>query len=55
MRVKNMLRAKGRPMPENDLWVAAIARQYNLILVARNNHFSDIASLLTVCRQLNLF
>jgi tRNA(fMet)-specific endonuclease VapC len=24
--IKNMLRAKGRPVPENDLWIAAVAR-----------------------------
>jgi len=47
--IKNMLRAKGRPVPENDLWIAAIARQHNLILVTRDKHFSDIVGLQTVC------
>jgi len=40
--VKNELRLKGRPIPENDLWVAAIARQHNLVLVSQDKHFVDI-------------
>jgi tRNA(fMet)-specific endonuclease VapC len=31
--VKNELRKKGRPIPENDIWIAAIALQHNLTLV----------------------
>ena len=44
-RVKNILRAKGRPIPENDLWIAAIALHYNLTLVTRDDHFSAIDGL----------
>jgi tRNA(fMet)-specific endonuclease VapC len=47
--IKNMLRAKGRPVPENDLWIAAIARQHSLTLVTRDNHFNEIDGLPTVC------
>ncbi|MCL0081480.1 type II toxin-antitoxin system VapC family toxin [Peptococcaceae bacterium] len=43
--IKNMLRAKGRPVPENDIWIAAIANQYKLILVTRDTHFDEINSL----------
>ena len=32
--LKNELRSKGRPIPENDLWIAATARQFGLTLVA---------------------
>lgn len=42
---KNELRAKGRPIPENDIWIAAIALQYGLTLVSRDGHFSEIDSL----------
>src|SRR4051812_24405786 len=28
--IKHELWAKGRPLPENDLWIAAIARQHDL-------------------------
>ena len=46
--IKNLLRARGRPIPENDLWIAAIARQHALTLVTRDKHFSDIEDLPTV-------
>lgn len=43
--VKNALRAKGRPIPENDIWIAAIALQHDLTLVTRDTHFDGIAGL----------
>jgi tRNA(fMet)-specific endonuclease VapC len=46
--VKNLLRAKGRPLPENDIWVAAVALQHGLILVTRDAHFNEIAELTVV-------
>jgi tRNA(fMet)-specific endonuclease VapC len=46
--IKNMPRAKGRPIPENDLWIAAVARQHGLTLVSRDKHFTEIEDLPTV-------
>jgi tRNA(fMet)-specific endonuclease VapC len=43
--IKNKLRAKGRPIPENDIWIAAIAMQYQLPLVARDGHFHEVDGL----------
>ena len=43
--IRNALRAKGRPIPENDLWIAAIAAQHQLPLVSRDAHFRDVAQL----------
>jgi tRNA(fMet)-specific endonuclease VapC len=43
--IKNALRAKGRPIPENDIWIAAIAMQYNLALVTRDSHFGEVDGL----------
>ena len=40
--IKNALREKGRPIPENDVWVAAIALQYDLTLISRDAHFGEI-------------
>jgi tRNA(fMet)-specific endonuclease VapC len=37
--VKNELRQKGKPIPENDIWIAAITIQHDLTLVARDAHF----------------
>jgi tRNA(fMet)-specific endonuclease VapC len=41
----NKLRAMGRPIPENDIWIAAIAMQYQLTLVARDGHFHEVDGL----------
>jgi tRNA(fMet)-specific endonuclease VapC len=46
--VKNRLRIKGRPLPENDVWIAALALQHNLTLVTRDAHFQQVDSLQTV-------
>ena len=40
--IKNSLKNKGRPIPENDIWIASIAKQYKLILVTRDGHFKEI-------------
>ena len=43
--IKDSLRAKGRPLPENDIWVAAVAKQHGLTLVSRDSHFGEIGDL----------
>ncbi|MDY6900971.1 MAG: type II toxin-antitoxin system VapC family toxin [Cyanobacteriota bacterium] len=43
--IKNKLRLKGRPLPENDIWIAAIALQHNLVLVTRDAHFQQVENL----------
>lgn len=43
--LKAALRAQGRPIPENDLWIAAVALQHDLTLVTSDAHFSGIESL----------
>lgn len=40
--IKNTLRNKSRPIPENDIWIAAIAKQYGLTLVTRDEHFKEV-------------
>jgi len=45
--IKYTLQAKGRPIPENDIWIAAIALQHDLTLVTRDAHLGEIASLST--------
>ncbi len=46
--IKNRLRQSGRPIPENDLWIAAIAFQYDLTLVTRDAHFGRVENLTRV-------
>ncbi len=43
--IKNALRVRGRPIPENDLWIAAIALEYGLAVATRDEHFKGIGSL----------
>jgi tRNA(fMet)-specific endonuclease VapC len=44
-RIKLGLKVKGRPIPENDLWIAAIALQHGLTLVTRDEHFKQVDGL----------
>lgn len=44
-KVKFGLRQKGRPIPENDVWIAAIARQHHLTLLTRDGHFEEVEGL----------
>lgn len=39
---KAALMKKGKPIPENDIWIAAMARQYNLPLFTTDKHFSEV-------------
>jgi len=39
------LRAKGRPIPSNDLWIAAIALQHELTLFSYDAHFAEVDGL----------
>lgn len=44
-RIKSRLGQRGRPIPENDIWIAAIALQYDLELAARDAHFAEVEGL----------
>jgi tRNA(fMet)-specific endonuclease VapC len=44
-RIKQRLRSKGRPLPENDIWIAASAQQHGLVLATRDRHFREIDEL----------
>ena len=41
-KVKAALLKKGKPIPENDIWIAATALQYNLPLYTNDRHFSEV-------------
>jgi tRNA(fMet)-specific endonuclease VapC len=45
--IKASLRRKGKPIPENDIWIAAIALQHDLIGATRNIHFNEVDGLST--------
>lgn len=44
--IKNDLKTKGHPLPENDVWIAAIEKQHSLTVVTRDQHFTEIDGLL---------
>jgi predicted nucleic acid-binding protein len=39
------LRHKGKPIPTNDLWIAALCRQHSLPLLSRDRHFDQVTGL----------
>ena len=41
-KIKKRLKDKGTPIPDNDIWIASIAKQYNLTLVSRDKHLQQI-------------
>jgi tRNA(fMet)-specific endonuclease VapC len=43
--IRDRLRLKGRPIPENDIWIAATAVQHGLPLATRDDHFKEVEGL----------
>lgn len=37
------LRRQGTPIPTNDMWIAALALQHDLVLCSRDRHFDSVA------------
>ena len=44
--VKRILRKKGRPIPLNDVWIAASCMEHGARLITFDEHFSEIDGLL---------
>jgi len=36
------LKRLGKPIPTNDLWIAALCRQHSLPLLSRDRHFDEV-------------
>jgi len=43
--IKAELAQAGTPIPQNDIWIAALAKEYQLPLAARDEHFQSVAGL----------
>jgi tRNA(fMet)-specific endonuclease VapC len=43
--IRHELKTAGKPIPGNDLWIAAIAREHRMPLVTRDKHFQGIRGL----------
>ena len=46
--VFRQLRRQGTPIPTNDMWLAALVLQHNLMLHARDRHFDHLPQLARV-------
>lgn len=44
-KIKVALMQKGKPIPENDIWIAALSMQHELPLFSTDNHFAEIDGL----------
>jgi predicted nucleic acid-binding protein len=40
--IRGELKTKGRPIPGNDVWIAALARQHGLPVLSRDEHFDFV-------------
>ncbi len=40
--IRHKLKLRGRPIPEGDLWIAALARQHDLEIISRDEHFDVV-------------
>ena len=43
--VREALRAQGTPIPENDVWISALAIEHGLDIVSRDTDFDRVAGL----------
>jgi len=43
--LKQRLKEKGRPLPDNDIWIAAAAKHHGMVLVTRDRHFNEVDDL----------
>jgi tRNA(fMet)-specific endonuclease VapC len=43
--IREELRTAATPIPENDLWISALARQHALRVVSRDAHFEKVTGL----------
>lgn len=43
--VRAGLKRAGTPIPSNDVWVAALCRQYSLPIVSRDRHFDLVSGI----------
>ena len=43
--IKSLLANQGTPIPENDIWIAAIIKEYSLPIVSRDKHFKHIQNI----------
>jgi len=40
--IRLLLKQEARPIPVNDMWIAALARQHSMQILTNDRHFDDI-------------
>ena len=43
--IRQQLKKAGAPLPANDVWIAALARQHDLPVLSRDTHFDAVPDL----------
>jgi tRNA(fMet)-specific endonuclease VapC len=43
--IRQELKKAGTPLPGNDVWIAAVARQHDLPILTRDAHFDSVSGL----------
>ena len=43
--IRAEVKSQGQPIPANDVWIAALARQHRLPILSRNHHFDAVPGL----------
>ncbi len=45
--IRDSLRRAGTPIPENDIWISALAQEYQLTVLTRDRHFLKVKQIKT--------
>jgi tRNA(fMet)-specific endonuclease VapC len=53
-KVRHDLKKKGTPIPENDIWIAALCLEQDVPLLSNDGHFKNIPGLEVVSWQKNI-
>jgi predicted nucleic acid-binding protein len=43
--LRSELKKAGTPIPSNDIWIAALSRQYGLAMLSKDRHFDQVPGL----------
>jgi tRNA(fMet)-specific endonuclease VapC len=47
--IRQALKARATPIPSNDVWIAALARQHSLSILSDDAHFDKVPGIRRVC------
>jgi predicted nucleic acid-binding protein len=46
--IKHQLSSQGTPIPENDVWIASLARQHELEILSLDRHFDQVEGIVRI-------